>query len=204
MTLPGRGLLRAAVSCAAGVRRNEAQARVRVFGHRAHIAVRGLCPGDLPESSAEKPAGDVEQRLTAVPAVEWAVVNTVLGHAVVGTEAGCETTAVVDALTEAVEAVEEAHGITHPLPEHPASGGQVRRSAAAAALHVAAAPVAALAGLTGRTPVPARLAALAPLVDTHPRLRRLVERAVGADNAGLLLASLTAFGQAGSGGLAGA
>ncbi|MFF4041197.1 HAD-IC family P-type ATPase [Streptomyces sp. NPDC001816] len=71
------------------------------------------------------------------------------------------------------------------------------------ALHVAAAPLAALAGLTGRTPVPAAMAALAPLVDAHPRLRRLVEQAVGTDNAGVLLASLTAMGQAGSGGLAG-
>jgi hypothetical protein len=61
--------------------------------------------------------------------------------------------------------------------------------------------MAALAGLMGRPPVPASLAALAPLVDTHPRLRRLMEQTVGTENAGLILALLTAVGQAGSGGL---
>ncbi|WP_257037166.1 hypothetical protein [Streptomyces sp. OV198] len=69
--------------------------------------------------------------------------------------------------------MQEAHGVAHPLPEHPPSGGAVRRSASAMALHVVAAPLAALAGLTRNTPIPAGIAALAPLVDTHPRLRRL-------------------------------
>ncbi|MGW0765819.1 HAD-IC family P-type ATPase [Streptomyces sp. NPDC002676] len=203
MALPGRGLLRDAVSRAAGVLQDEAGTRVRFFGRRAHIAVRGLRPGDLPESAAKKLAEDVERCLAALPAVEWAVVNTVLGHAVVGTEGAWEGETITDALIQAVEAVEEAHGVAHPLPEHPVSGGPVRRSASAMALHVAAAPLAALAGLTRRTPIPAGIAALAPLVDSHPRLRRRVEQAVGADNAGVLLASLTALGQAGSGGLAG-
>ncbi|GAA3368281.1 cation-translocating P-type ATPase [Streptomyces sannanensis] len=203
MALPGCALLRAVVSSATGALRNEAQARVRIFGRRAHVAVRGLGPGDLPEAAARNLAEDVERGLAALPSVEWAVVNTVLGHAVVGTEGTFETETIADALIEAVEAVEEAHGVTHPLPEHPVSGGRVRRAASAMALHVAAAPVAAFAGLTRRTPIPAGIAALAPLVDAHPRLRRLVEQAVGADNAGLLLASLTAMGQAGSGGLAG-
>ncbi|MEU9379496.1 hypothetical protein AB0D38_00195, partial [Streptomyces sp. NPDC048279] len=168
-----------------------------------HVAVRGLRHGDLPESSAAKLAEDVERVLAALPGVEWAVANTVLGHAVVGTEGPFETETITDALIEAVEAVEEAHGVTHPLPEHPVSGGTVRRAASAMALHMAAAPMAALAGLTRRTPIPAGLAALAPLVDTHPRLRRLVEQTVGTENAGVLLALLTAVGQAGSGGLVG-
>ncbi|AVH55195.1 MULTISPECIES: cation-translocating P-type ATPase [Streptomyces] len=203
MALPGRGLLRAVVSSAAGTLQDGARARVRFFGRRAHVAVRGLRPGDLPESAATKLAEDVERALADLPSVEWAVVNTVLGHAVVGTKGPSGTETIADALIEAVEAVEEAHGVAHPLPEHPVSGGAVRRAASAMALHVAAAPVAALAGLTRRTPIPAGIAALAPLVDTHPRLRGLVEQAVGADNAGVLLASLTALGQAGSGGLAG-
>ncbi|MFI6493249.1 HAD-IC family P-type ATPase [Streptomyces sp. NPDC050564] len=203
MALTGRGLLRAVVSSAARALEDEARARVRVFGRRAHVAVRGLRPGDLPEAAATKLAEDVERCLAALPSVDWAVVNTVLGHAVVGTEAGFETETIADALVEAVEAVEEAHGVTHPLSEHPVSGGAVRRSASAMALHLAAAPLAALAGLTGRTPIPAGIAALAPLVDAHPRLRCLVEQAVGHHNAGALLASLAALGQAGSGGLAG-
>ncbi|MGW7404096.1 HAD-IC family P-type ATPase [Streptomyces sp. NPDC054833] len=203
MALPGRGLLRTVVSSAAGVLRTEARVRVRFFGNRAHVAVRGLRPGDLPEAAATKLAKEVERRLAAVPSVDWAVVNTVLGHAVVGTDGSSEMEAITDALIEAVEAVEEAHGVAHPLPEHPTSGGAVRRSTSATALHVAAAPLAVMAGLTRRTPIPAGIAALAPIVDAHPRLRHVVEDAVGTENAGLLLASLTALGQAGSGGLAG-
>ncbi|GGN63954.1 haloacid dehalogenase [Streptomyces albiflavescens] len=203
MALPGRGMLRAVVSYAAGALQDEARARVRFFGRRAHVAVRGLSLGDLPESAAKKLAEDVERRLAALPSVEWAVVNTVLGHAVVGTEGPLESGTIADALVEAVEAVEEVHGVTHPLPEHPVSGGTGRRSASAMALHVAAAPLAALAGLTRCTPIPAGIAALAPLVDAHPRLRCVVEQAVGTDNSGVLLASLSALGQAGSGGLAG-
>ncbi|MEU3983824.1 cation-translocating P-type ATPase [Streptomyces sp. NPDC026672] len=203
MALPGRGLLRAVVARAVGVPRGEGRARVRFFGRRAHIAVRGLHPGGLPESSAEKLAEEVERRLAALPSVDWAVVNTVLGHAVVGTGSEYEGEAVEDALTAVVEAVEEAHGVVHPLPEHPASGGTTRRSASAVAMHVAAAPVAALAGLTRHAPVPAGIAALVPIVDTHPRLRHLVEQAVGAETAGVLLSSITALGQAGSGGLVG-
>ncbi|MGW0994303.1 HAD-IC family P-type ATPase [Streptomyces sp. NPDC002520] len=160
-------------------------------------------PGELPEDAAAKLAEHVERRLCTLPSVEWAVVNTVLGHAIVGTDGGFETETVADALVEAVEAVEKAHGAAHPVPEHPVAGGTARRSAMAMALHVAAAPVAALAGLTLHTPIPASIAALAPLVEAHPRLRSLVERAVGTDNAGILLASITAIGQAGSGGLAG-
>ncbi|MGW2182360.1 HAD-IC family P-type ATPase [Streptomyces sp. NPDC001732] len=160
-------------------------------------------PGDLPEEAAAKVADDVERCLSALPAVEWVVVNTVLGHAIVGTDGAFEADAMADALVEAVTAVEEAHGVAHPLAEHPVSGGATRRSVTAMALHVAAAPIAALAGLTRHTPIPASIAALAPLVEAHPRLRSLVEQAVGVDNAGMLLASITALGQAGSGGLAG-
>ncbi|MFG2260978.1 site-specific integrase [Streptomyces mirabilis] len=106
----------------------------------------GPASGDLPEAAATKLAKDVERRLAALPSVDWAAL---------------------------IEAVQEAHGVAHPLPEHPLSGGAVRRSASAMALHVVAAPLAALAGLTPHTPIPAGIAALGPLVDTHPRLRRL-------------------------------
>ncbi|MGW7384402.1 HAD-IC family P-type ATPase [Streptomyces sp. NPDC054794] len=203
MALPGGGLLRNVVSSATGALLSEGRGRVRFFGRRAHVAVRGLRPGDLPEATVTKLAREVERRLAAVPSVDWAVVNTILGHAVVGTDGSSELETITDALIEAVEEVEEAHGVEHPLPEHPLSGGTVRRSTSAMALHVAAAPLAALTGLTRRTPIPAGIAALAPLVDAHPRLRRLVDQAVGPDNAGVLLASVTALGQAGSGGLAG-
>jgi hypothetical protein len=65
VALAGRGLLRAVVSSAAGVLQDEARARVRFFGRRAHVAVRGLRPGDLPEAAATKLAKDVERRSLA-------------------------------------------------------------------------------------------------------------------------------------------
>ncbi|MFC3578218.1 HAD-IC family P-type ATPase [Streptomyces yaanensis] len=203
MAVPGRGLLRSVVSCAAGALQNEARARVRVFGPRVHVAVRGLRAGDLPESAAKRLAKDVERRLRSLRGVEWAVVNGVLGHAVVGLVDPADAEAITEALVEAVEAVEEAHGVEYPLPEHPASGGTVRRAGWAAAMHLAAAPAAAAAGLTHFTPIPSGLAALLPIVDTHPRLRRLVDQAIGRENAGALLAGLTAVSQAGSGGVVG-
>jgi hypothetical protein len=69
--------------------------------------------------------------------VEWAVANSVLGHAVVGAEGSYEIATITDAL---IEVVEEAHGVTHPLPEHPVSGAAGRRATSAMALHMAAAP----------------------------------------------------------------
>ncbi|MFD1657783.1 HAD-IC family P-type ATPase [Streptomyces caeni] len=204
MALPGGGLLRAAVSSAAtALRGRDTTRRIRHFEGRAHVAVRGLREGDLPHPSAASLVEDVERRLAEVPGVVWAAANTVLGHVVVATEGPSDAAETVAALIEAVEEVEEAHGADHPLPDHPLSGGASRRAAWAVAMQVAAAPLAAAAGLTRRAPLPAQAAALVPLVEVHPRLRRLVERAVGAGNAGLLMAGLTAIGHAGSGGVLG-
>ncbi|MFE9098964.1 HAD-IC family P-type ATPase [Streptomyces sp. NPDC007264] len=204
MAVPGGGLLRAAVSSAAtALRGRDTTRRIRHFEGRAHVAVRGLREGDLPHPSAAGLVEDVERRLAAVPGVVWAVANTVLGHVVVATEGPSDAEETVAALVEAVEAVEEAHAVEHPLPDHPLSGGASRRAAWAVAVQIAAAPLAAAAGLTHRAPIPSQAAALIPLVDVHPRLRGLVERAVGADNAGLLMAGLTAIGHAGSGGVLG-
>jgi hypothetical protein len=85
------------------------------------VAVRGLRPVDPPEAAAAKLAEDVERRLAAVPSVDWSVVNAVLGHAVVGTDGSSEMETITDALIEAVEAMEKAHGAAHSLPEYPSS-----------------------------------------------------------------------------------
>ncbi|MET8963853.1 cation-transporting P-type ATPase [Streptomyces sp. NPDC004074] len=202
MALPGGGLLRAVVSTSAALA-NGTRQRVRQFEGRTHIAVRGLSEGELPGPKAEKLAEDVQRRLADVPGVAWAVVNTVLGHAVVATEDTCDPDEIVSVLIEAVEAAEDAHGVEHPLPDHPLSGDTLRRAAWAVAVHMAAAPLAAASELTRRAPVPTWVASLFPIIDSQPRLRSLVERAVGTHNAKMLMAGLTALGQAGSGGLLG-
>ncbi|MEU6370576.1 HAD-IC family P-type ATPase [Streptomyces sp. NPDC046931] len=203
MALPGGALLRAVVSSAYAVLGSGRRERVRHFDGRAHVAVRGLREGDLPRAKAKKLAEEVERRIAEVPGVAWAVANTVLGHVIVATEGGSEVEDIVEALTEAVETIEEAHHIDLTLPDHPCSGERARRAGSAVGLHLAAAPLAAAAGLVRRAPLPASVAALVPLVDSNPRLRSLVDRAVGSNNAGLLMAALTALGQAGSGGLLG-
>ncbi|MFD0502523.1 hypothetical protein ACFQ0G_05240 [Streptomyces chiangmaiensis] len=145
----------------------------------------------------------MQRRLSEVPGVAWAVVNTVLGHAVVATEDPSGAEEIASVLVEAVEAVEETHGVDHPLPDHPLSGDALRRAAWAVAVHMAAAPLAAATELTRRAPIPTWIASLFPMVDSQPRLRSLVERAVGTRNAKMLMVGLTALGQAGSGGLLG-
>ncbi|MER6130349.1 hypothetical protein ABT173_49025, partial [Streptomyces sp. NPDC001795] len=128
MALPGGELLRTVVSSAGAALRDGKRQRVRHFEGRAHVAVRGLREGDLPFAAATKLTEDVERRLADLPGVTWAVANTVLGHVVVGTEGPSDAEEIVSALIEAVEAVEEAHGVEVPLPDHPLSGGAVRRA----------------------------------------------------------------------------
>ncbi|MFF0157910.1 HAD-IC family P-type ATPase [Streptomyces sp. NPDC005263] len=192
--------MRAVASSAAGALVGT-ERRVRFFDERAHIAVRGL--GERGDVDAERVAREVEQRLAALGCVRWVVTNTVLEHAVVGTEGAPDAEETVRALTGAVEAVEAELGLDGPLPEHPLSGGPLRRAAWAVALHASVVPVATALTLARRTPIPAGVASLAPLIDTQPRLRRLVENAVGARNASALIGGLAVVGNVGSGGFLG-
>ncbi|MER6010087.1 cation-translocating P-type ATPase [Streptomyces bluensis] len=200
--IPGLGQLRAVMSSAVGAEQDRPAGRVRRVDRRAHVAVRGLREGHLPESAAARLADEVERRLAALPGVDWAVANAVLGHVVVATE-GPPAEEIMAALADVAEAVEREHGVQAPLPEHPLSGTAIRRAVWSLAVHVAAVPVATAVGLTRRAPLPPALAAVVPIVDSQPRLRRLVERAIGTGNARVLLAVLTAMGHAGTGGVVG-
>ena len=106
MAVPGHRLLQSVVSSAATALLDGTHRRVRHFGTRAHVAVRGLREGDLPHAAAAQLAKDVERCLAELPAVTWAVANTVLGHAVVGTDGSLDAEEIAAALTEAVEEVE--------------------------------------------------------------------------------------------------
>ncbi|MEU1595505.1 cation-transporting P-type ATPase [Streptomyces sp. NPDC005708] len=204
MALPGCDLLRAVVSTTTGALWNGSRRRVRHFDGRLHVAVRGLRQGEMPHAAATKLAADVERRLRDVPGVAWAVVNTALGHVFVGTDDGTDPEEMASVLIDVVEGVEEAHDVEHPLPDHPLSGGTARRAASAVAAHLGAMPLAAAVGLARRAPLPAWVASLVPIVESEPRLRSLVEKAVGRETAGVVMAGLTALGQAASGGLLGA
>ncbi|MER5918485.1 hypothetical protein ABT124_51850, partial [Streptomyces sp. NPDC001982] len=197
MRIPGVQELCGAARSAAiamGLREDRDARRLRCFDGRVHIAVRGLLDGDADLAAA------VQDHLAALPCVQWAAVNTTLGHAVVAVDGPPDSETTVKELVDAVGRVEEARGLEGPLPQHPLSPDPVRAAAVSLAWQVAAAPVAATAWFLRRTPVPAGLASLATVVDTQPQLRRLVERTVGTRNAGVVLAGVNAAANAASGG----
>jgi cation-transporting ATPase I len=207
--IPGTGLLRAASRQAAGALRNLREPtttspgryhRVRIIGDgRVHLSLRGLRG-----TTAERVAETVEKRLAELPGVRWAAVNAVLESVVVATEGPAGDESLGGALLDAVEEVEELHGVAdHPMPSHPASPEATGRAALAAASQVAAMPLAFAGRLISMAPVPLEFAAFVGVVETNPRLRRMVGRAVGERNAGLVLAGLNAVAQAGAGGILG-
>ncbi|MDX3854862.1 cation-translocating P-type ATPase [Streptomyces sp. AK02-01A] len=174
--------------------------RVSTFeGGRAHLSVRGLRGHTGP-----KVAEALERRLAEVPSVRWAVVNAVLQSVVVAVEGPADDEEILCRLVDVVEAVEEAYDTAHgPLPPHPASAGPAGRAVWALAAQAAALPLAAVGLLTRRAPLPIELASIVTIVDTQPRLRRLVGRVVGDRNTGLVLATLNAAAQSSAGGFLG-
>ncbi|MFD8567927.1 HAD-IC family P-type ATPase [Streptomyces sp. NPDC059639] len=175
--------------------RDSSDSRVQVRGARAHIAVRGL-QGPRGESLALA----CEQRLSAVPGVRWAAVNSHLGHAVAeadGDEAIDDST--VAALVDAVEAVEREYAAEGPQPVHPLSCAERGQAQLALAAHLAALPVAALAQLAGRTPVPAVLTSVVSVLDAQPQLRRSMERVLGMRDTEMARTLIGAALHAGSG-----
>lgn len=174
--------------------------RVNTFDDgRVHLAVRGLRG-----AAGGRVAETAQKRLAEVPGVRWAAVNAVLETAVIATEGLAEDEVTLRALMDIVEDIEELHGVTeHPLPSHPVSPEPTGRAAWAMASQAAALPLALVGRLVSMAPVPVELASLISVVDTNPRLRRMVVRAVGDRNAGLVLAGLNAVAQASAGGILG-
>ncbi|MCQ4208067.1 cation-translocating P-type ATPase [Streptomyces longispororuber] len=155
-------------------RRGAQDSRVRIRGERAHIAVRGLQGAREPSLTRS-----FEERLGAVPGVRWVAVNSHLGHVVAAVEGTVEQDKLLATLREAVEAVEGEHGEDAALPDHPLAPRAAREAELALAAHVAALPVALLARLAGRTPIPAVYASVLSALEAHPRLRGSVERRLG-------------------------
>ncbi|MFF2063163.1 HAD-IC family P-type ATPase [Streptomyces sp. NPDC058200] len=207
MGIPGLGMLRAAARPVVGALEalaeplaSRSHARVRtVHGGRVHLSVRGLRG-----SESVKVAEALERRLAQVSGVRWAVVNAVLESVVVATEGSPDAESTVRALLDVVEAVEQVHDVAEePLPSHPVSPEATSRAAWAMATQAAALPLAILGRLTRHSPLAPEFAALVTIVDTQPRLRRVVELAVGQRNARLVLATVNAVAQASSGGFLG-
>ncbi|GHJ37982.1 cation-translocating P-type ATPase [Streptomyces sp. TS71-3] len=211
MKVPGIGVLNGLLTGAARNARppaatagSAATARSRVLsftGGRLHILVRGLRG-----PRARGIAKELERRLAAHPAVEWAAVNGVLQAVVIATGGGAEEEAdLLEELLAVVEDVEHAHEAGgEPLPAgHPGAPRPAGKIVWSLAFQAAALPVAAAGRLVRFVPLPYEVAAVISEIDYEPRLRRLADAALGRDNAGVVLAALNAVFQAGAGGILG-
>lgn len=198
------GLLQALVAPAQAVGAPWLRARVldvvvpqRVQGRRAWadqaraaIEVRAL---NRPGSAARA------QRIVAVlerhPGVEWAAVNAPLGRVVVAFAADPLP------LAELVELVEEAESSSPDVPSgHRAAvsvpdGVAIEQAVVRIAADVAGLVLAASTRIVALTPLPLELASVITAVDTVPRLRRVVEGALGQPTADTAIAVANAAAQ---------
>ena len=162
---------------------------------RLRLAVRGV--------TQERNAGlarAVEAELARHPAVSWAVVNAPLGTVVVGCTVDTEPAeliAVIERLERDYPAQPEA------ASARPAAIDRVPGAVTALAANVAGLSFAS-AGRAFRTVrLPAELGSLVSFIDTQPRLRGVVERAIGPGRAEVTLAAASALAQSAAHGVSG-
>ncbi len=166
--------------------------RANLHGNRAMIEVRGL---DRPDGAAY--GHRLVDVLETVPGVRWAGVNAALGRVIVAVGDG-DVRPSLAALVAVVDEVEGGHlPATSTGASAPPSvdGAAVNRAALALVASGAGLALSGVAPVLRRTPLPTELAALVTVVDTQPRLRRLVETAVGKPAADVGLAMLSSVGQ---------
>lgn len=165
---------------------------------RAAIEVPGI---DLPGS--EDFASRLEESLEGHPAVLWAAVNAPLGRVIVA------LTVDPAPLEELVELVRSVERRFRPEPGRagdeggPAADAGVERAVVELAADVVGIAAAVAARLFNVAPVAAELAAAVSVVDSTPRLRGHVERALGQARADAVIALANATVQALSQGFAG-
>jgi cation-transporting ATPase I len=172
-----------------------------VLGRTAHIEIRGLHPhgrAGLDHHRRAALGAGVAQALRRVDGVAWAEINVAVGRAVVAFDPDAVG---VEGLIDVVEAVEEAHGVVHERfaferPDHPADVEAERRALAAIVADVAGLALGGLGVALRLSPLPVEAASLFTLLDSHPRLRHLIEERFGpgVTDAGLAVANAVAQG----------
>ena len=162
---------------------------------RLHIAVRGVT-----QERGAALARAVEAELRRHPAVRWAAVNAPLGTVVVS----CDEDVPAAELIGIVEQAEQDHcAQPETAAARPAAIDRVPGMATMLAAGVAGLSIAGAARALRVARLPAELGSLIQFVDTEPRLRGVVERAVGTDRADVALATAGAITQTAAQGLAG-
>ena len=167
--------------------------RLWVNEGRAHIEVRGV---DRAPSESLRAA--VKASLERLEGVHWAEINAITGRVAVAFDGEAVD---VDDLVETIDEVEEAHDVADERfpaerPEHPGDREALQRNAVAVVADVIGLALSVFGQVLEATPIPAELASIVSLVDSTPRLRRVLEVRLGRPAADFGLAMANAAGQA--------
>jgi cation-transporting ATPase I len=162
--------------------------------NRVHIRVRGITAG-----SGAALGRAVETELERHASVRWAAVNAPLGVVVVS----CDDHPPVADLVGIVDRLERQHPAEPAGPAGSAPFDRVPAAVAALAVSATGMAVAGASRALRTVRLPAELGSLFQFIDTQPRLRAAVERALGADRGDLLLAASNTVAQTAAQGLGG-
>lgn len=160
---------------------------------RLHVEIRGLTRFDKRAFIA-----DLEKGLNNLKGVDWAEVNSITGRVVIALTEGQEAS--TEEILDAIEGIEELHQVhkdkfPHQKPEHPGDIEPFNRNLMALCADI----LGIAAGLTGQiarfTPIPGEIASIISLIESEPRLRRILENRLGHSLTDLTLAILNSIGQ---------
>ena len=167
--------------------------RASVNGPRAYIEVRGLHRPDGHEI-----ADAVRSAVTALRGVDWAEVDAVAGRAVIMFDPEEVEPGDIEAAIRDVEGARQLDRERFPTdrPDHPSDSEPVRRHALSLATDLAGLGVAAVGAALRLPELPPEVPGAISIVESQPRLRRLVESRIGAVAADVSLGGASAVAQA--------
>lgn len=159
---------------------------------KAHIEVRasrGL--------GTEQFARQLEGALSGLGGVNWAHLNPIVGRVVVSFDAQMVDPSTLITTIEVVEAANdiEDERFEYDRPDFPGDIEPVQRAVVGLVADAIGIGAAVIGSVFGFPSLPAELAGLVPLVDSQPRLRELVEKALGPSTADIGLALANAVSQ---------
>jgi calcium-translocating P-type ATPase len=162
---------------------------------RLHLAVRGITQ-DRNAALARAVAAELPRH----PGVRWAVVNAALGTVVVS----CGGEVAEAGLIAVIERLERDYSVQpESASARPVAIDRVPAAVTALAANVAGLSLAGAGRALRTVRLPAELGSLVNFIDTQPRLRAVVERAVGPGRADVTLAAANAFAQSAAQGVSG-
>ncbi|TYC07533.1 cation-translocating P-type ATPase [Actinomadura syzygii] len=191
---------RRAVRILADLAQGGPRRHVWAHGGRAHIQVNGLAGHG---TRHRRYVHALTRALRRLDGVDWAEVNAVTGNVLVSYAEGDVG---LDALVEAVQAVEDAHGATsfdEGAHARPPDDDMAWAAATSALIADCAGAAVAVAGrLVALPPVPSPVRAAVSAAEALPRVRTAVERRLGVLRADALLGIANAVAQGGGQGVA--